>query len=116
MQHVILSASQSTGGGVDYGPISPSSLTFPTGTNDGETLNFTIGISDDSLVERVENFEFNILTPDTDALVSQSSATVNIADNDSEPILPTVLCDTTLTIMQWAGYACVYLSRASIAI
>ena len=69
---------------MDYGAISPSSLTFSTGTNDGETLSVTIDISDDSLVERAENFNVEISATDQDVLFSRSSATVNIADNDGK--------------------------------
>ena len=71
------------GGGVDY-KSGPYTITFPAGVT---TASFNIPITDDNILEKIEDIQIEINVSSLPSRVSVSNpgqATVTIVDNDSE--------------------------------
>ena len=69
--------------GVDYGFVSPETLTFPAGSTDGTTLSVTLSPLDDLLIEGDEavNLELQSLTGPA-VIIAPGTHEVKIIDND----------------------------------
>ncbi|KLT63982.1 Calx-beta domain-containing protein, partial [Pedobacter sp. BMA] len=70
----------------DYGSPSVSSVSFPAGSVVGDFREFTILITDDSLVEPNETFSTNITGLTGSATLGTATASTTITDNDTATI------------------------------
>ena len=69
--------------GTDY-TATAGTLIFPAGSAAGATLNFTVPVNDDNLVEATENFTATLSNVRGAAVtIATASASVNITDNDN---------------------------------
>ena len=59
-------------------------LTFPSGSQQGDTVSLTVSILDDTRVENLEEFTAHASSMDIDVMFSNQYSSIFIRDNDGE--------------------------------
>ena len=67
---------------VDYVGFSPTTVTFPAGSRDGDTLAFELGVLQDAIFEGDETVELKLVNPQGALLNSSQNHEVIITDDD----------------------------------
>ena len=80
------------GAGQDF-VLGTTSITFGPGAGDGDTMDVSVTINDDAIVEGLESYTLSVTFSSGLAVgVDTATALVNLADNDGESVSVSCAC------------------------
>ncbi|MEE9363155.1 MAG: Calx-beta domain-containing protein [Cellulophaga sp.] len=102
--------------GSDYDAVA-SQITFPANSNNGDTQNIVLTITNDEVIEATENFKVSLTGINTsNVTIDDDEGVVTINDDDSDPSKGISFDNTNVIVTEGAGVEAVFTVSSNVAV